>query len=105
LNAGERFTPAYLAESILMPSKSISPNFHSIQLTLKDETIHSGYVETENRDVLTLRIFTGQLVEISKDKIKRREAGALSMMPVGLVQTPQEVRDLVAFMASLKGSN
>ena len=68
LNAGERFTPAYLAESILLPSQSISPNFHSIQLTLEDETIHSGYVETESKDVLTLRIFTGQLIEIPKDK-------------------------------------
>jgi len=105
LNAGERFTPTYLAESVLFPSRSISPNFQSIQITLEDKTILSGYVEFENKNVLALRIFTGKLREISKDKIKHREVNTLSMMPVGLVQTPQEIRDLVAFMASLKGPN
>jgi len=101
-NAGERFTPTYLAESVLFPSRSITPNFQSTQITLEDQTVLSGYVEFENNNALKLRIFTGKLMEIPISKIKHQKINPLSMMPVGLAQTPQEVRDLVAFMASLK---
>ncbi|MFT5499218.1 MAG: arylsulfatase A, partial [Kiritimatiellia bacterium] len=99
VGVGERFAPSYLAASMLVPNLTVSPNFHPNTITMKDGTVHTGYVEQGgNPAMLKLRVITGQIVELNKQEIVKQDASEQSMMPAGLIQTPDELRDMIAFL-------
>ncbi|MFT5129567.1 MAG: putative heme-binding domain-containing protein [Rhodothermales bacterium] len=92
-----RFSAQYLAESILLPNRFVSPNFHPTTLTMKDGAVHTGFIE-KDADVLDLRIVTGTVTKLPAAEIAKRETSHQSMMPAGLVQSPDEMRHLLAYM-------
>jgi len=92
-----RFSPQYLAESILLPNRFVSPNFHPTTLTMKDGTIHTGFIEKDG-DTVELRMITGIVMKLAGAQISKRATSHQSMMPAGLVQTPVEMRHLLAYM-------
>ena len=92
-----RFTPQYLAESILLPNRFVSPNFHPTTLTMKDGTTHTGFIEKDGA-ALELRMITGTVMKLSGAEVVKRVTSHQSMMPVGLVQTPAEMNHLLAYM-------
>ncbi|MFT5129998.1 MAG: putative heme-binding domain-containing protein, partial [Rhodothermales bacterium] len=92
-----RFDAQYLAESILLPNRFVSPNFHPTTLTMKDGNVHTGFVEAEGETV-DLRMVTGAVMKLTAAKIAKRETSHQSMMPAGLVQTPEEMNHLLAYM-------
>ena len=92
-----RFSAHYLAESILLPNRFVSPNFHPTTLTMKDGSVHTGFIE-KDEDSVALRIITGGLTELPAAEIAKRETSHQSMMPAGLVQSPKEMRHLLAYM-------
>lgn len=103
---GERFPPSYLAASILVPNLTVSPNFHPNTITMKDGTTHTGFVEPGAAEgKVKLRIITGQLIELAENDIAKQNASEQSMMPAGLVQTPTEMADLIAFLRAKPGGN
>lgn len=96
---GKRFPASYLATSILAPNLTVSPNFHPNTITMKDGAEHTGFVEPgAAKGKLTLRIITGQIVELNRSAIAKQDVSEQSMMPTGLVQTPAELADLIAYM-------
>ena len=104
VGSGDRFPPSYLAASLLVPNLTVSPNFHPNTITMKDGTVHTGYIEIGGApDILRLRVITGQLVELAKNEITKQEASEQSMMPAGLIQTPDEMRDMIAYLQVSKG--
>ena len=104
VGGGDRFPPSYLAASILVPNLTVSPNFHPNTITMKDGTTHTGYVEIGGAPgTVKLRVITGQLVELAKDQIAKQQASEQSMMPAGLIQTPDEMRDMIAYLQVSKG--
>tara|TARA_B110000914_G_C15464976_1_gene447813 strand:- start:351 stop:1385 length:1035 start_codon:yes stop_codon:yes gene_type:complete len=92
-----RFSPQYLAESILLPNRFVSPNFHPTTLTIKDGTIHTGFIEKDG-DLVELRMITGIVMKLSGAQISKRATSHQSMMPAGLVQSPVEMNHLLAYM-------
>ncbi|MCP4848288.1 MAG: c-type cytochrome [Verrucomicrobiaceae bacterium] len=92
-----RFSPQYLAESILLPNRFVSPNFHPTSLTMKDGTIHTGFIEKDGGTV-ELRMITGMVMKLAGDRISKRATSHQSMMPAGLVQSPDEMNHLLAYM-------
>lgn len=99
VGVGERFAPSYLAASMLVPNLTVSPNFHPNTVTMKDGTIHTGYVKQDgDANLLRLRIITGQLIELEKADIEKQNASEQSMMPAGLIHTPDEMRDMIAYL-------
>ena len=92
-----RFSPQYLAESILLPNRFVSPNFHPTSLTMKDGTIHTGFIEKDG-DTVELRMITGVVMKLPGAQISKRATSHQSMMPVGLVQSPVEMNHLLAYM-------
>jgi len=92
-----RFTPDYLAESILLPNRFVSPNFHPTTLTMKDGSVHTGFIEKDGTKI-DLRMITGTVTTLAAEQIAKRETSQQSMMPAGLVQTPAEMGDLLAYM-------
>ena len=80
-----RFSPQYLAESILLPNRFVSPNFHPTTLTMKDKSVHVGFIEKDG-DEIDLRIITGAVMKLSRAQVAKRATSHQSMMPAGLVQ-------------------
>jgi putative heme-binding domain-containing protein len=92
-----RFSAQYLAESILLPNRFVSPNFHPTTLTMKDGAVHTGFVEKDGAEV-ELRMITGAVMKLPGAQIAKRATSHQSMMPTGVVQSPAEMRHLLAYM-------
>ncbi len=93
-----RFTPGYLAESMLVPNRMVSPNFHPVTLTMADGSLQVGFIEAENDGEISLRVITGQIRKIPAAEVKQRAISQQSMMPAGLIQTPKEMRDMLSYL-------
>jgi putative heme-binding domain-containing protein len=99
VGVGERFPPSYLAASILVPNLAVSPNFHPNTVTMKDGTIHVGFSRPGNAPgMINLQVITGQAIELNKKDIAKQDASEQSLMPAGLVQTPEDMAHLIAYM-------
>ncbi len=99
VDVGSRFPASYLAASILVPNLTVSPNFHPNTVTMNDGTVHTGFVDPgAEAGMINLRGITGQTTELVKSQIAKQEASEQSMMPAGLVQKPEEMADLIAYM-------
>ena len=101
---GGHKTREYLLESLIVPNKEIAPGFAQVVLLLQSEAVESGRIEFETETEVNLILADGSRKKIAKSGIQARKVG-LSPMPEDLVKklTPREVRDLVEFLASLKG--
>jgi putative heme-binding domain-containing protein len=100
---GER-TPAELAESLVNPSAKIVPGFGFETLTLKSGEVLAGSVLSETPLALRLRQADGVMKDVAPGAIVSRTQ-PMSMMPPMLgILTSAEVRDVVAYLSSLKTS-
>ncbi len=93
-----RFTPGYLAESMLVPNRIVSPNFYPATLTMADGSLQVGFIEAESDGEISLRVITGQIRKIPAAEVKQRAISQQSLMPAGLIQTPEEMRDMLSYL-------
>lgn len=98
VGSGRRFTVPYLVESILLPDRKISPVFRSTVIATSDGKVHTGLVLGETGTIVTLLTREAKRIEIKKGEIEDRKRQNVSAMPAGLVKTPQELKDLLAFL-------
>lgn len=98
--AARRFTISHLVESVLLPSKQVAPNFRSTSIETSAGEAISGLVIRETETELELLLNNAARKTISKREIDRRELSSLSPMPLGVVKTPDELRDLLAYLLS-----
>jgi quinoprotein glucose dehydrogenase len=96
-------TREYLLESILLPNKQIAEGWGQVAVQLQNESVEVGRVAKESEGFLMLVLADGTRKAIAKGDIKARKA-ALSAMPEDLAKnlSKRDLRDLVAFLASLK---
>jgi putative heme-binding domain-containing protein len=101
---GARATTATIIESLLQPSKVIAPGFTNMMVTLQDGAVHGGFLVKRSEQSLSLKLATGQTVDLPVSRVKAEQKLPVSLMPEGLLQsfTAQEAADLVAYLASLK---
>ena len=97
-DSARRFTPAYLVESILLPSKAISPVFRASLIVTTAGKTYTGLVVTETGDRLELLQSDAKKITIKKSAIESRKLQNLSPMPRGLLKHPAELHDLLAFL-------
>ena len=102
LNVGSRFNGMYLAESVIIPNKTVAPMFRWTFVRLKSEDELAGLVVGETTDHLDFLLPTGLRRTVKKSEIEHREIQERSPMPEGLIQTPEELRDLLAYLISQK---
>ncbi|SVB08883.1 uncharacterized protein METZ01_LOCUS161737, partial [marine metagenome] len=98
----KRFTPQYLAESVVVPSKDISPNFQTWSITQTNNKEWLGFLSGEDQNRVTLQMMDGSLKAIEKSTIKGKKASATSLMPVGLIMSPNELKHIVKYLSTLK---
>jgi putative heme-binding domain-containing protein len=99
-DARKRFTVPYLVESVLLPSKQISPVFRATLIETKAGKAISGLVVKETADVIELLLPDATRTEITKKDVESRKLLDLSPMPSGIVKTPEELRDILAYLLS-----
>jgi putative membrane-bound dehydrogenase-like protein len=99
---GSRFARAHLVDSILEPSRAVSPAFATVIVQLADGRVISGIKLAETDTTLTLADNRGEKHEIPLADIDERSPSAASTMPEGLEKqlTAEEFVDLVEYLAS-----
>ena len=100
--AGSRFNVAYLVESVITPNKTVAPMFRWTLVRFKDDEEVAGLVTGETSDEIDLLLPAGVHRAVRKGDIAQREIQDRSPMPEGMIQTPAELRDLLAFLLSQK---
>lgn len=102
IGAGSRFTVPYLVESVITPNKTVSPIFKWTMVTKKDGDQIAGLITSETGADLELLLPSAIRETIKKSDIAKRELQERSPMPEGLIATPAELRDLLAYLVTLK---
>lgn len=96
-----------IVESVLYPNRQLKEGYFASAITTIDGQVHTGYVDadlSDNANVWLRDTATQQLRPVSMHQLaKREEIG--SLMPPGLTATlsEQQMNDLIAYLASLKG--
>ncbi len=99
-DAGKRFSVAYLVESVLAPNKVISPVFKSSTIQTTDGKVVTGLVVSETGEKLEVLLPDTKRISINKSDIEARKLADISAMPQGVVKTPEELRDVIAYLLS-----
>lgn len=92
----------YLVDSLLLPSKQVKENYHSLTVVNDQGRIFTGIKVGETDRELVLRATNDEDVAIPIDTIDEKVEGK-SLMPPGLTDglTRQELVDLVKFLSEL----
>jgi putative membrane-bound dehydrogenase-like protein len=100
---GAARTRADLLEAIVMPSASFARGFEPYVITTKKGKVFTGIISRQTGDTVFLRTADRLEVRIPRSEIAELDPGKISIMPQGLDQnlTIEELRDLLAFLASL----
>lgn len=91
-----------LLESLVTPSKRIAPGFGTMTVDLHDGDTVTGLVVEHTNQLIQLRQPDQSIREILSSEIAFNSSPVSSMPPMGEVLTLEELRDLIAYLASLK---
>ncbi len=97
-DADQRLTVAYLVESILAPNAHVAPQYQPTTVALKSGEVVVGIVLQEGPTRLTLGLADGTTRELATDQVEERMRAEASIMPEGLAKTPDDLRDLLAYL-------
>jgi putative heme-binding domain-containing protein len=101
---GSRFAKVHIVESVLEPSRTISPSFETIAVALRSGKVLNGLKVAEDDNSLTLADNEGKKHVVARKEIEEQRKLPLSTMPDGLEKrlTEDEFVDLVSFLVNLK---
>lgn len=101
---GSRFSRIHLIESILEPSRTITPSYATLVFALSDGRVLTGVRVSEDEETLVVGDNQGKTHQISKADIDEISSQKISTMPEGLEKklTDREFVDLLAFLESQK---
>ncbi len=100
---GARQNALYILESIVDPSAKLTPGYSPIAITMKDGSLVSGMMMKEtDTEVVVRNIETKVETVCKKTDIKTLPPAMSTMPPMGAVLSKSDIRDLVAFLDSLK---
>lgn len=94
--------PRFLLESLVLPSKAIAPGYGLLSITLKDGDSLAGTLMEQTPHALTIRLADQSTRKISRADIATQTPPVSSMPPMNLLLTKKELRDVLAYLQSLK---
>lgn len=103
-DAARRFTIPHLVESVLLPSKQISPVFKATQVLTTDGRTFMGLLVGETAEKIELLLPDAKRATIAKPDIEQRVLVDQSPMPQGVIKQPHELRDILAYLLSVKSA-
>ncbi len=103
---GEVRSPRDLLEAILAPSASIARGYEPKSILTKAGNVFSGVIRSETAETITLYNTQREAIRIPRHDIDEIVPSNVSIMPRGLERslTPDDLRDLLAWLGSLKSS-
>jgi len=103
---GDRDNGRHWIESILEPNAIVTEGFATQRVSTSDGAVRVGVLVDESDLSLSLRQVTGELIRMQKSSITSRESLGVSSMPsFASSLAPQDVADLVSYLASLTSDN
>jgi len=99
--AAASLTRERLVESILDPSKEVAPQFVAWSVARKDGSVFTGTLVEESASGEQIYADAkGERIAVKASDVEERRPEAASIMPADLARrmTPQEFRDLIAFL-------
>ena len=104
-DVGARLERSQLLHSILDPGATIADGYQNWLFALDDGTTLVGRIVEETSELITLETPKKELYDLEPGEVEARKREA-SSMPADVAShlSPGELRDLVAYLASLKGS-
>lgn len=100
--AGKR-DRAYLLRAIVTPSADIDQRYRTRQFLLDSGKIVSGSIVSETDDAYMIAEGVDKITRLLKDDIEDQVEQKVSIMPeMAKSLSPQQVRDLVAYLSTLK---
>jgi len=98
---GKHYDRKYILQSIVDPGAVVSPGFGMVSMTLKDGTAVAGILVKETDDDVSIKV-VDKIKKYSRKDIDKIQPPISGMPPVNFLLTPQQIRDLVAYLATLK---
>jgi putative heme-binding domain-containing protein len=102
-NIGRQLTLPELEQSLTDPGARIAPGYSTASVTLNDGKMLRGLARARGNHDLVLQTADGQLHMLTDKQYKTIKTEAGSMMPA-LHSTPEDQRNLVAWLARLGGT-
>jgi putative heme-binding domain-containing protein len=101
LTGSDRANADYILENVLDPSAAVSRDYTLTSVATTDGRLISGIIREQTDASLVLQT-TNERIVVSREDVEAIKASATSMMPEGMLErlSPQEVRDLFAYLAS-----
>lgn len=102
-NVGSLHDRSYLLDSIVNPGAHIAPGYGTVSLTLKDSTFVAGTLSKETKKNVTIADLTsGEKTTHLRTQIAEMTLPISTMPPMTGILKKSEVRDLIAYLASLR---
>ena len=93
---------ALLLESILNPNAKITEGFGTIMITTKGGESFAGILKSEKGGKIELLLPTNEKKVIAVNDITKRDGPISAMPPIGAILPPNDLRDLIEFLAQQK---
>jgi len=100
---GKREKAPYILESLINPSAIVVPGYGITILTLKNGTSIGATLLEESDTELTLKNPDGSIQKVAVADIATRQPPMSAMPPMIAFLKKREIRDLVAYLSTLKG--
>lgn len=101
---GGQRTPVELLESLVNPVAKIVPGYGLVSITLKDGSNIAGALAKEDKTTVTIRLADGTEKKVQRAQVTMQTPPVSMMPPMLGILTPREIRDVVAYLGSLKPS-
>jgi putative heme-binding domain-containing protein len=101
-NIGRQLTLSELTQALTDPEATIAPGYELVRVRLGDGKILEGFARNEGNDALPLVTLDGELHSLNESQVTKLPPTKKSIMPA-LSATPQEQKDLIAYLARLNG--
>lgn len=99
---GAQRSRAELLESLVNPVAKIAPGYGLVSVTLKDGRTVAGTLLRDDPASVTLRQTSGEELRLNRAQVAMQTPPVSMMPPMLGILTPRELRDVVAYLASLK---
>lgn len=104
---GAKYGPRALVEHIINPSAQIEESFKPVRIQTRNNDPVLGIMKENGDDAFVVFDSDGRQHTLRKEAVVRAERSELSLMPevLHLGYSLEEFGDLVAFLATLKGTD
>ncbi len=103
MTGSDRANPDYILENVLDPSASVGKDYTLTTVATSDGRLVAGIVRERSAAALVIQT-ASERITLPREDVNAIKTSNASMMPEGQLDplTPQEVRDLFAYLAATK---